>query len=103
MITFGRTNPSKMFDSIVKLNYSNKDNSQDIDEKDISFETIKPIDDETKQGLSRFRHAACATFDSKLFIYGGKFFDETSNSSVTLNDAYLIDKFNCLKKITVNY
>lgn len=63
-----------------------------MDENELSCETISPslID---SQNLSRFRHASClAPNTSKLFVYGGKFYDEASSTSSILNDAFLIDQ-----------
>lgn len=101
MITFGRSNPSKIFNSIIKLNYQEKsENSEEISKKNISFETIISSKDENTN-LARYRHSVCPTFDSKLFIFGGKFFQESTNSNIILNDAFFLDSSNNIIKINV--
>jgi len=84
LLAYGRSNPSKMFDSISKLNLPING------EGTITQEEV--LDTNNEVGFrSRFRHAACMAPDSKLFLYGGKYFNEALSTSHTLNDAYFIE------------
>jgi tRNA wybutosine-synthesizing protein 4 len=102
-VSLGRSNPSKLFDSIVKL--SIKDHNVDsLKEDDILMEKIEPkMDpDETNSNLCRFRHSTCVSNDSRLFVYGGKYFDAVTNETHALNDCYVLDAtLSFLKKINV--
>lgn len=79
-------------DSILKLSIPlNTEGS--VDEPNITQENIFPqlADSDMPLNLARFRHASCLTLDNKLFIHGGKYFDEATGISNSFNDAYLID------------
>ncbi len=84
LFTYGRSNPSKMFDSVSKLSLPTSSEG--------SITQVEILDTNNEFGFrSRFRHASCMSPDSKLFVYGGKYFNEASSTSHTLNDAYFIN------------
>lgn len=87
IVSYGRSNPSKIFDSIVKMNIVN--NNTDDNLNSINVELIDLPQDSLP--VSRFRHSMSALPDKNIFIYGGKTFDEASSSSLILNDAFLIN------------
>ena len=102
-LTYGRTNPSKLYDSIIKINVNAEDNGTVIDQSQLLVEKINfKVNDELSV-LSRFRHATCSLPDSRLFVHGGKHFNEATNSNTTLGDAFVLDKEDCLTKINVIY
>lgn len=91
ILSYGRSNPSKMFNSITLLNLPLQAGGNEIDEANAGQVTVLNTDNDL--GFrSRFRHASCMTSDSRLFVYGGKYFDEESQTSHSLNDAYFIDE-----------
>lgn len=53
---------------------------------------------------ARFRHATCSTpeVNSRLFIHGGKYFDEICGSACIYSDAYLIDADFNIEKVNVD-
>jgi hypothetical protein len=92
-ISFGRSNPSKLFNSIVKAKLNEQ---QELIVVDV------PVSDVHKD-LARFRHGTCLINNTDLFIYGGRHYDLATNISTTLNDAYVLEEgSNNLKHITVN-
>lgn len=95
VIGFGRTNPSKMFNSITKIFYDEKDENIEIKETDIELNCIE-------LSIPRYRHLMCPTSDSSLFIYGGKYYDQSTNTSTILNDAYIFDSSQNLQIIQVD-
>lgn len=111
LIVFGRSNPSKIFDSIVKVKVSIET------EEIISMEKVKESNEISRYAVKfecmalvfifvnflfvfRFRHGSCIFSDSRLFIYGGKIVDEKSNVCV-LNDILLIDDQFNVKQLNV--
>jgi hypothetical protein len=107
-MNYGRTNPSKLFDSITKIKLNLGVNAEattstSLDANQISVENIEIVNKKELNVLPRFRHASCATPDDRLFIHGGKFYDEAANSNVILNDAYVLNHENSLVKINVSF
>ncbi len=106
-MNYGRTNPSKLFDSITKIKVTatnGEDGSSDtMDASQISVENIQIANRAELSVLPRFRHASCATLDDRLFIHGGKYYSESASSNFILNDAYVLDDANNLVKIAVNF
>jgi len=92
LISFGRSNPSKLFSTIVKAKLNEQ---QELIVLDVPITNI-PTD------LARFRHGTCLINNSDLFIYGGRHYDLKTCMSTTLNDAYLLENdSNNLKQIPV--
>lgn len=95
VISFGRSNPSKMFNTITKITYDKKNDNTEISEANIEIKNIE-------FNIPRFRHIMSPIPNSGLFIYGGKYYDQSTNTSSILNDAYIIDCKNNIKQIEVD-
>jgi tRNA wybutosine-synthesizing protein 4 len=100
-LTFGRSNPSKLFDSIIKIKVTANEKGCVVDSSQIVAEQVAIVNQAELGVLPRFRHATCATVDDKLFLHGGKFYDESASSNLILNDAYVLDDTNKLVKVNV--
>lgn len=101
LLSFGRSNPSKIFQNIIRIKGLNE---EFVNENELSCETITPQIELNVNTIARFRHASCITSDFQLFIYGGKYFDENSSTGSILNDAYLFNDLNGdFRKIEVKY
>lgn len=93
LVIYGRSNPSKIYNSIVKVKYS-------IETEQIS--SMESVNIDVVKNYSRFRHGSCLTSDSNLFIYGGKIAEENTCVNRVLSDALIFDKqFNLVHKIDV--
>ena len=104
-VTYGRSNPSKLFKSMARLKFNTKIESEELNEKNVTIEVVEPIWDSESidiNELGRFRHSACVTYNSNLFVYGGKVFEQEKSGSRVLNDCYIMDRSFNLKKIKVN-
>ncbi len=100
LVSFGRSNPSKLYSSLVELKLVD-DNSQLLEDKNVSIEDLKiTANPGTRlEDLARFRHSACTDSDkTRLFIFGGKYLDEERKMSVNLNDLYVVDQSLTLNK-----
>lgn len=105
-VTYGRSNPSKLFKSMARLSFNTQTEAEEMNERNVVIETVEPILDNKSidiDELGRFRHSACVTYNSNLFIYGGKVFEQEKSGSRVLNDGYIMDRSLNLKKINVNY
>jgi tRNA wybutosine-synthesizing protein 4 len=92
ILTFGRTNPGKLFDSIIKIKLASLLNENSANGKNAQIEKIYSCcSNDSDAKLVRFRHAASLTSDSKIFVYGGKYFEENSFKSHILSDAFIIE------------
>ena len=101
-ITYGRSNPSRLFNSLVKLSFNASLEVDELNEKNVNLETVESVLGlEGSNDMGRFRHGACVTFDSNLFIYGGKVFEPEISGSRLLSDCYIMDKALHMKKINV--
>jgi len=103
-VTYGRSNPSKLFKSMARLSFNTQMKAEELNETNVSIESVGPIVESESidaNELGRFRHSACVTANSNLFIYGGKVFEQEKSGSRVLNDGYIMDKFSNLKKINV--
>lgn len=100
LLTYGRSNPSKMFDSIAKINIPLTGENK-IDELNITQEKLYPKS-EVCESVKRFRHASCMTSDSRIFIHGGKYFEDSAGTAKCLSDAYFIDSQYNLEKINID-
>ena len=101
VITYGRSNPSKLYDTIVELQLDNLKDDCDLTENNF---LIRPFTNNLERviSLARFRHATCTDSSrTNLFIYGGKYFDEKLNKSVNLNDLHVFDKTGSILKSMV--
>lgn len=106
VLSLGRSNPSKIFDNIVSIKGLFDERVFEVNENDLVYESVSPklpsvVDQDHQESsltshrrdLSRFRHASCFLPNtSKIFVYGGKHYDEATLTSSVLNDAYLIDQ-----------
>lgn len=93
-ISFGRSNPSKLFNTIVKAKLTEQ---QELVVLDVTISNVQT-------DLARFRHGTCIVNNSDLFIYGGRHYDLATSISTTLNDAYLLENgSNNLRKIPVTH
>ena len=95
LLIFGRSNPSKLFDNVVKLKIGNEISVEIVEL------TLDPSLNQTGFNYGRFRHGSCQTQDFKLVVYGGKRF-ETESFSQVLNDAFIVDKNFLVKELSVN-
>ena len=105
VISYGRSNPSKLFNSMARLNFDPQVEAENLSEKTVTIELVEPIVDDDSVNISemgRFRHTACVSRDSKLFIYGGKVFEQEKSGSRVLNDCYVMDKSLRLKMINLD-
>lgn len=92
-ISLGRTNPSRLYDTIIKVCF--------LSDNDVKIEKIeyKTMDEDIK--LARYRHATCLLSDSRLFIHGGKYYDEQSGNKTVLGDAYLLRSDHLISRVNV--
>jgi hypothetical protein len=89
---------------MARLSFNTQMKAEELNETNVSIETVEPILESKSNDaneLGRFRHSACVTANSNLFIYGGKVFEQEKCGSRVLNDGYIMDKFSNLKKINV--
>ena len=102
--SFGRSNPSKVFDSIIKISLDESWPAPDKPQISVSMNQV-PVVNVNQEVLERFRHGSVLfDNDSKLFFYGGKRSEGNLSSSIILNAAFVFYIINVqLVKLKVNW
>ena len=90
-----------MFDTVTKIQIPIDANDQ-LDSDNITQEVVHTEDSGISQFPARFRHATALTEDGRLFVHGGKYFDESVGTTCIYSDAHFIGRDFKLEKIQVD-